>query len=221
MKKTIALLCLLLVGTGAFAAPYLGDKADEAKKYTTRKNEALAKKSYVNAVYWDIHLLLGTTTEDISTYEKAEALCKPVIAKYVQLDKANEQLITNHAYAHGLILVMYWWYRNRDIALYNAALKYGSKGILVEFYTSQDSPLSSEVKYAGLYNYLSSRSLSPSTPSTIKAVDAFIAGCATVDEAKAKKDLKTLNRMISPKLITDKEKWEPIVAKIRTALETY
>lgn len=220
MKKTISLLCLLIIGVGASAAPYLNDKEERVKEYTAKKNEALAQKNYASAAYYDIHLLLGTTTEDISTYEKAEALCKPVIAKYVQFDKSNEQHITNQAYRHGLISCMFWWYKNRDIELYNAALKHDIKVIIVEFYASQNSPLSSEVKYTGLYNYLSSHNLSHSA-TTILAVDAFIAECATVDEAKAKKDLMILNRIISPKLANDKEKWEPIVAKIRIALETY
>ena len=42
-----------------------------------------------------------------------------------------------------------------------------------------------------------------------------------VDEAKAKTTLKKLNRLYSPRLIKDKALWEPVVAMIRTALDTY
>ena len=40
-------------------------------------------------------------------------------------------------------------------------------------------------------------------------------------EAEAKALLKKINRIITPKLSTDKERWEPVVATIRTMLETY
>lgn len=40
-------------------------------------------------------------------------------------------------------------------------------------------------------------------------------------EAEAKAVLKQINRVISPKLSIDKERWEPAVVMIRTMLETY
>ena len=53
------------------------------------------------------------------------------------------------------------------------------------------------------------------------AVDDLIKLAPTVDEAKAKTTLKKLNRLYSPRLIKDKATWEPVVAMIRTALDTY
>ena len=53
------------------------------------------------------------------------------------------------------------------------------------------------------------------------AVDALIKLAPMVDEAKAKTTLKKLNRLYSPSLIKDKATWEPVVAMIRTALDTY
>lgn len=43
---------------------------------------------------------------------------------------------------------------------------------------------------------------------------------ADIDNATLKADLQKLNRKFSLMLIKDKAKWEPIVAKIRTTLET-
>ena len=40
-------------------------------------------------------------------------------------------------------------------------------------------------------------------------------------EAEARAILKQINRIITPKLSADKERWAPIVATIRTMLETY
>ena len=53
------------------------------------------------------------------------------------------------------------------------------------------------------------------------AVDDLIKLAPMVDEAKAKTTLKKLNRLYSPRLIKDKASWEPVVAMIRTALDTY
>ena len=53
------------------------------------------------------------------------------------------------------------------------------------------------------------------------AVDDLIKLAPMVDEAKAKTTLKKLNRLYSPRLIKDKATWEPVVAMIRTALDTY
>ena len=40
-------------------------------------------------------------------------------------------------------------------------------------------------------------------------------------EAEARAILKQINRIITPKLSADKERWAPVVATIRTMLETY
>jgi hypothetical protein len=55
-----------------------------------------------------------------------------------------------------------------------------------------------------------------------KAIDAMIeaANDCDIEEAVLKADLKKLNRKYSAKLIKNKEKYEPVVAKIRTILET-
>ena len=55
----------------------------------------------------------------------------------------------------------------------------------------------------------------------VKAVEDYIKICTKQDENKAKQGLKTLNRVTSIFLVSNKAGWEPIVAKIRTALESY
>lgn len=52
-------------------------------------------------------------------------------------------------------------------------------------------------------------------------VDMYIKLLPDVEEAKAKEGLKKINRIFSPYLLKNKTAWEPIVASIRTALETY
>ena len=219
MKNLLSLLCLLLVGGGAFAAdPYLTDV--QVKDYQNKANKAMTEQRYVFAAACEAHILLGTTTEDISTFDKAKVLVEPIIQKYSKIAPSKSSSIRNYVY-HQSCNILYYWYNNRDRSIFNALIEQGVYGgVVIEFCRSEKSPLTAEEKYNTLYKYLTLKDLTPSVI-TVRAADAFIAHCAYVDEAKAKKDLKTINRVISPRLISDKEKWEPIVAKIRTALETY
>lgn len=52
-------------------------------------------------------------------------------------------------------------------------------------------------------------------------VDMYIKLLPNVEEAKAKEGLKKINRIFSPYLVKNKTTWEPVIASIRTALETY
>jgi len=54
-----------------------------------------------------------------------------------------------------------------------------------------------------------------------KGVEIIIKYGPIVNVTTQKADLQLLNRLASPKLLKNKAEWEPIVAKIRTALETY
>ena len=56
---------------------------------------------------------------------------------------------------------------------------------------------------------------------TKQVLDALLRLAPVQDETKAKTVLKKLNRLYSPNLLKDKAAWEPVVATIRTALETY
>ena len=55
-----------------------------------------------------------------------------------------------------------------------------------------------------------------------KAVTRLIDLGASSDEIKTQKqDLQKLNRIYSPKVLKDKDKWEPLCSQVRTAMETY
>ena len=61
----------------------------------------------------------------------------------------------------------------------------------------------------------------PDPKQTKRAVAFLIEIGPTLSNADVKADLQKLNRIYSTKLLDDKAKWEPVVALIRTALETY
>jgi hypothetical protein len=81
------------------------------------------------------------------------------------------------------------------------------------------SEVNDSIRYNALVEGIATNKLS--RLNVLKSIDFIIQHATTLEEAKAKADLKRLNRVLSPKLISDKANWEPIVAKIRTALETY
>lgn len=54
-----------------------------------------------------------------------------------------------------------------------------------------------------------------------RALDAFIELAANHDPAEVKDVLVQLNRRFTKMLLTDKAKWQPIIAMIRLTLETY
>jgi len=54
-----------------------------------------------------------------------------------------------------------------------------------------------------------------------KILSRMLAIAPNCDAAKVKDSLQKINRLLSPRLLKDKAKWEPSVAMVRTALETY
>lgn len=85
------------------------------------------------------------------------------------------------------------------------AIKFNSARRFEEFYEIFKS---ARVDYAGKIWF-------------IRSFPIFIQECSKVDEEKAKAALQYLNRIYSPYLLKDRTNWEPIVAQIRVALETY
>lgn len=72
--------------------------------------------------------------------------------------------------------------------------------------------------YAWLMTYL----LSSQNPQKVELIiDKLIDLAPGLTGIDAKADFQKLNRKFSKNLLTDKAKWEPVIAKIRTTLETY
>lgn len=72
-----------------------------------------------------------------------------------------------------------------------------------------------------LLNIMTKAKLEKQVKTAAWIVDTYIKLLPNVEEAKAKEGLKKINRIFSPYLLKDKTAWEPIIASIRTALETY
>lgn len=72
-----------------------------------------------------------------------------------------------------------------------------------------------------LLNIMTRANLEKQVEAAAWMVDTYIKILPNVEEAKAREGLKKINRIFSPYLLKDKTSWEPIIAAIRTAIETY
>lgn len=115
-----------------------------------------------------------------------------------------------------------WWYKSRFV---REAFAYvntkGTKNDLINFiaFYSPDLGLDEAELYKRSVDLALSVELS--TKNALRLVRQIVRLAPGQDETTVKSDLKKLNRAFSPNLVKDKESWEPVVATIRTALETY
>ena len=92
-------------------------------------------------------------------------------------------------------------------------LKYGNNKICSE-----------EERYALLINYLITAKFGNSTSQinlVKRCVEKVIDIGVTANVTTQKADLQKINRRFSKNLLTNKTAWEPVIAMVRTALETY
>ena len=115
-----------------------------------------------------------------------------------------------------------WWYKGKFM---REAFEYvktsGTKSDLVNFLAFYNTELG--LDDAELYKRSVDLALSVelSAKNALRLVRQIVRLAPGQDETTVKSDLKKLNRAFSPSLVKDKESWEPVVATIRTTLETY
>ena len=82
--------------------------------------------------------------------------------------------------------------------------------------------LNDPVKALAAANLIVKRNYSIGTVKTvIRMTVEKLCGNSAINAAEMKNFLQNVNRKYSPQLINDKAAWEPIIAQIRTVLETY
>lgn len=72
-----------------------------------------------------------------------------------------------------------------------------------------------------LNNFLAGKFIQKRPDLAYSIVKTYVQIITEIDPVKAKEGLNKLNRTLTPYLVNDKPAWEPVVALIRTALETY
>lgn len=219
MKKLIisALICTLAVAAFAADFSHPGWKVNDASKYDAMYQVAISQKHFPNAVamaYLADFIKNGVP----ATFEEYKA----VIAKNVDnvakvlnitdkklIEETKNSAIYQSCYCRAEFLkegyafcIKYdMWYsgyflmRGAATGLNNDELYMACKNWLMKFDSNEVN--------ARLVRIM---------------IDASLE--SNIDNATLKADLQKLNRKFSVKLIKDKAKYEPIVAEIRTVLET-
>lgn len=194
---------------------------------------AVPKKASPNAIKkWENFL----TDSKVGKYSKITAeVSLKIIKQEVTVNTFNDlkKLVEEHVKKYGYegqilinrIIVTIAYERFQDYQeICNSEFYETCKMVKSTICYAAIRKINDENKKFALYNDMFSNNIDGkfcSSISFVKAIDDYIKICVKQDENKAKQSLKILNRIVSPFLISNKEGWEPIVAKVRTALESY
>jgi len=215
MKKLlIAALASLVTIAGAYAQS--ADEKDVAK-LTAKLAETKAENWWQTGELQVKIALAKLGTPKTFAEFKAAVQAGADAVKTFPSDVSKQNFVDDQIAGKGR-----WWYKcalMKDAYAYVKTLNKPS--CLRHFVIWYDSRLglAEEDLYAQTMTVVTKCSLS--SVAAMRAVSQIVKLGAVMDEATIKADLKKLNRLYSPYLIKDKAAWEPVVATIRTALETY
>ena len=150
---------------------------------------------------------------DPVTFEEIVTRCKAAFAKHNY---------TNDAYARQKACqIACWSYSGKFVADAFKAAK-ADNNVFV-YYLARTHKKLLNLSDADLFDiYVDSLSTGNVSAADAKTrVSDLLKLAPSMDETKVKAVLKKLNRLYSPFLIKDKAAWEPVVAMIRTAMETW
>lgn len=206
MRKLFAILLFIAFAAPVFAAIVTPDKI---KIYQERLASA-TRDSQRGDAQANIDILCG---DDPQTFDEIVTRTKAAFAKH---NYTNDRYAVQKAcqlacwFYHGKFAADAFKAAKADNNIFVFYLAHHHKKILA---LTEDEcfDIYADVLLRGVLDVAGIRS----------AVDALIKLAPMVDESKAKATLKKLNRFYSPNLIKDKATWEPVVAMIRTALDTY
>ena len=208
----------LIVGGGAlliaFSASALTTTAENLAKYEARFKEA--KTPYGKAGNEVNIYFYNGKNKDPQTHAEMKQIIESIYAKHGLAADSNGT--RTKIYQQAALTYKQF----RMDAWKELSVKKDSWFWMVKFITKNYANLAVEEQFDLLSEALCDVNCSLDPKSTREAVEKLIKISSSIkDEAKVKSVLKTLNRKYSPNLIKDKANWEPIVAQIRTALETY
>ena len=225
MKKFIlsALMCTLAVATYAATFVHPGWKCTDVSKLDTMYAIAKEAKDFNNA---SIMACLKKFAEvgvptTFDAYKKLIEDAVDVTAKDMGITDAKQitdektRCVVQSAYCRSEFTIEAYQFCLKEI-------KNGDiwcKRYTIHFVLYRDIEITANDKYTIIKNWCMEFD---EINLNKQAIDAMVAvsNFTDIDDATLKADFKKLNRKYSAKLIENKEKYEPIVAKIRTILET-
>ncbi len=212
MKKIFSLVLFAGLICSGFAAEFVfpGWKCTDEAKLTAALDNA--KGTWEKTV---VMILQRINSEKVATYE---ALCTQIDAVIDTADFGSEAARESMRVTYkkqfplcrGEYIAEAWAFCLKNPTSYDFYY-YRSHAATLKFTDTQvyNAVLSCLLSY----NY--------SAKETLGAVNQLLDKAVLADVTTQKADLQKLNRKFSPKLIADKAAWEPVVAAIRTAIETY
>lgn len=212
MNKFFAFTCAFMVCASMFAADYARPKRAE-------KDPAILQAAFDNAPAgfdkWYCESLLNLSKNNYKTLAEVKAMVEATSAKHFK--KQNKDTLLNFVKMTGQEFPQF-----RAEAFKMAKTDPSSSDIAMYIYW--DKGLSEVEVYNGIMTSIRNVINNPNArPDLIKrGVEKLVrigAGNTSITTQKA--DLQYLNRAITPKVLIDASKWEPVCSLIRTALETY
>ncbi len=205
MKKIFAVILAIILAAPAFAAYY-----NAAQLKALQDKLAAADKPLKKA---ELESGIAVFSLDNPTFEVIVSTVTPIYAKYNFDAKRARSRVCQIACFHFNKKFVADAYRmaNEDKSLWSWRL------IVTH---QQTLGLTDQAAFDLLADtIISGREKSPKFVKIILTKMLSIA--PSCDAAKVKSALQKINRLLSPRLIKDKASWEPSVAMVRTALETY
>lgn len=209
MFKFFMTLAMCAVCAGAFAAnaPIKLRDAEAAQKYFN--DSANDYERFHNTI------VLNLSTNTYNTFNELRSMVQASADKYLSKNDKKDYIVVNMS---KIICNEYTQFQDEAFGL---AKMYPTK-FDVAMYLSWKTGLSNDELYTALFNSLVTNIDDLDASLCNKAVDRLIKLGATSSSIKTQKsDLQVLNRLLSPKVLKDKAKWEPVCSAIRTAIETY
>lgn len=206
MKKLIAVLLAAVVAAPSFAAAYY----NEAKIKSLQEKLAAVKEPSRKA---NLEARIAVLSMDNPTFETVLKTTETIYAKY------NRPKREGHVRVCGFAI---WPYAKFAPDAYKLAVSDKLHHVAWKLVVRFQSQLgfSDQTAFDILANDILEHRVAQ--PGAVKQIVARMLVIApNCDPAKVKTALNKLNRLLSPRLLEDKAKWEPAVAMIRTALETY
>ena len=197
----------------------------------TKINQAITDANAANTsitIKLRLQIMKGIVEKNITTFEALKSEVESIV-------NANTTLTDNQKSEFIKLLIKqfacvgFYKVTNEQIvsSMIKAAYAYAQENpsnydIYFYYQTYNLIQLTKEQQYAGILNQFKLYGTNfPQFSMINNAITRFIKIAPTTNVTTQKEDLQLLNRIISPRLISNKTVWEPIVVKIRTAIETY
>ena len=210
MKRILCGVLCMLIGAGAMATEWPGWKCTDVQKIEAAKQSFLEEKNEYKALEMDVLAILAKKApQSFADIEAAvDSIQKPETWSEKRFNSWRKTSKKHFACREEFVSEA-WEFCKNNPGLYDCNFV---------FYHSNELGLDNEYIYHFIVDFITRH---PDHLKMHKLMKTLLDVSINIDRTVVKTDLQKLNTIFSRKLLEDKTKWEPIVAEIRTVLETY